>query len=512
MSIFIRSALLAVIFLQYSLAVQCQEKLKCVIYPIETSNQSGDDVWLGNIVNKSLLPRILESLASGYEIEPISGEALPPPIKADLEKRRKYAVVKLHRAYSSMGTSFNDTQPIVLIDFDLELEGGTVKKAFTAMAYTRQQVSFGDENQAHKAIKQEMDYLVDDLLRSSCKNIVTNINELYSERNPNQKRPAVVPAATIASVKESKPKSNPDKETVKTGSVETERIRDKWALIVGISEFEDKRIPRLKYSAKDARDFRDFLVKECNFAPDHVRLLLNEKATERRVSSELGNRFLARVAKPSDLTVLYFSTHGSSSKSDIKGKNYLVAYDTDRDDLYATGIEMQKITDAISERVDSGRVLLVLDACHSGATDGAAKAMSNPSNFDAEELAQGSGKLVMCSSKPEQQSFESTRYQNGVFTRKLIEGLRIKGQKTKLGEAFTFVESAVKYEVQEDHAIKQEPVLRSKWDGTDLMIAVPPSSPQALPESVKSILQPDSSVQAAPVSKKSVPVERPARQ
>lgn len=230
-------------------------------------------------------------------------------------------------------------------------------------------------------------------------------------------------------------------------------IRDKWALIVGISDFQDKRIPKLKYSAKDARDFRDFLVKECNFAPDHVRLLLNEKATERRVASELGNKFLARVAKPGDLTVLYFSTHGSSSKADLKGKNYLVAYDSDRDDLYATGIEMQKITDAISERVDSGRVLLVLDACHSGATTGGAKAMSNPGNFDAEELAQGSGKLVICSSKPDQQSWESARYQNGVFTRKLIEGLRLKGKKTKLEEAFTFVQTAVKSEVQEDHAI-----------------------------------------------------------
>lgn len=282
-------------------------------------------------------------------------------------------------------------------------------------------------------------------------------------------------------------------------------IRDKWALIVGISDFQDKRIPKLKYSAKDARDFRDFLVKECNFAPDHVRLLLNEKATERRVASELGNKFLARVAKPGDLTVLYFSTHGSSSKADLKGKNYLVAYDSDRDDLYATGIEMQKITDAISERVDSGRVLLVLDACHSGATTGGAKAMSNPGNFDAEELAQGSGKLVICSSKPDQQSWESARYQNGVFTRKLIEGLRLKGKKTKLEEAFTFVQTAVKSEVQEDHAIKQEPVLRSKWDGSGLLIAVPPSAPQALPQSVKSILEPDSSAVSPVMAPKAIP-------
>lgn len=273
-------------------------------------------------------------------------------------------------------------------------------------------------------------------------------------------------------------------------------IRDKWALVVGISEFQDKRIPTLKYAAKDARDFRDFLVKEANFAPDHVRLLLNEKATERQVSTELGNKFLARVAKEGDLIVLYFSTHGSASKQDLKGKNYLVAYDSDRDDLYTTGIEMQKIVDTLNDRVESTRTLLVLDACHSGATTTGEKAMEDPSNFDAQELAQGSGKLVICSSSPDQKSWESARYQNGIFTRKLIEGLRMNGRKTKLGEAFTFVHKSVRSEVQEDQAVKQEPVLRSKWDGNDLTLAIPAAEPQALPESVKKLLGADSTLMA----------------
>lgn len=274
-------------------------------------------------------------------------------------------------------------------------------------------------------------------------------------------------------------------------------IRDKWALVVGISQFQDKRIPSLKYAAKDARDFRDFLVKEANFAPDHVRLLLNEKATERQVVSELGNKFLARVAKEGDLIVLYFSTHGSPSKADLKGKNYLVAYDSDKDDLYASGIEMQKIVETLNDRVDSTRTLLVLDACHSGATTAGTKGMEDASNFSAEELAQGSGKLVICSSAPDQKSWESMRYQNGIFTRKLIEGLRMNGKKTKLGDAFSFVSKSVKSEVQEDQATKQEPILRSKWDGNDLTLAVPASEPQALPVSVKSILGPDST-QTAP--------------
>ena len=60
-------------------------------------------------------------------------------------------------------------------------------------------------------------------------------------------------------------------------------IRDKWALVVGISKFENDKIPTLKYSTKDARDFYNYLVKEANFQPSHVRMLLDEKATRRRV-------------------------------------------------------------------------------------------------------------------------------------------------------------------------------------------------------------------------------------
>ncbi|MBY0549124.1 MAG: caspase family protein [Candidatus Obscuribacterales bacterium] len=291
----------------------------------------------------------------------------------------------------------------------------------------------------------------------------------------------------------------------------TKTIRDKWALVVGVSKFHDKRIPQLRYSAKDARDFRDFLVKEANFAPDHVRLLLDEKATERRVMSELGNKFLARVAKPDDLIVLFFSTHGSSAKADIRGKNYIVAYDSDRDDLYTTGIEMQKIVESIDDRVISGRTLLVLDACHSGATTNGAKAMGDGGNFDAQELAQGSGKLVICSSQPDQISWESTRYQNGIFTRKLLEGFRSNGKNTKLGDAFNVLRSAVRSEAQEDHAAKQEPVLKSKWDGNDLLLCAPPSAPQALPAAVKQILEPDSSSALAPPLPPTTTQKRPTR-
>jgi uncharacterized caspase-like protein len=271
-------------------------------------------------------------------------------------------------------------------------------------------------------------------------------------------------------------------------------VRDKWALVVGIGKYANGKVPKLKFAAKDARDFRNFLVNEANFAPDHVRLILDEDATQRRVVSELGNKFLARVTRPDDVVVLYFSSHGSPAQLDIKGKNFLVAHDSDPDDLYATGINMDNILEMARDRIDSQRVLLVLDACHSGVVSGGEKGVKRPANFDAEQFAQGSGKLIICSSNPEESSWESKRYDNGIFTRKLLEGLRMNGKRTTLGEAFPFIQNAVAAEAQEDYAARQNPVVKSKWSGNELVLAVPAAAPQAVPVSVKQELQPDSTV------------------
>ncbi|MBS1954449.1 MAG: tetratricopeptide repeat protein [Cyanobacteria bacterium SZAS-4] len=253
-------------------------------------------------------------------------------------------------------------------------------------------------------------------------------------------------------------------------------LRDKWALIVGISNFKDSNI-NLHYPAKDAKDFADFLVKEKNFAPDHVKLLTDKIATRANILSMLGNKWLPRVAAPDDLVVIYFSGHGSSSSLDVGGVNYLVAHDTDVNDLYSTAIAMQDLTRIIKDRVHSERVMIVLDACHSGAVAPNAKGLARPSNVDIDPIVQGTGQLVISSSSPEQQSWESTRYQGSVFTKHLIDGLRKNGKMTNLGDAYGYLDQAVQNEVLRDRGMLQNPVMKSRWEGRDLVIGVPPASP-----------------------------------
>lgn len=254
-------------------------------------------------------------------------------------------------------------------------------------------------------------------------------------------------------------------------------VQDKWALVIGISKFQKPDLD-LKCAAADATDFGSFLVKECNFAADHVHVLTNEQATRTQILNELGDKWLPRVVRPDDLVVVYVSTHGSPADVDLGGINYLVAWDTDPDSLYASGLPMQDLMRLIKGRLRSDRVMIVLDACYSGNVNPQGKGLHRGGNLNVDDVVQGTGQLVISSSESNQISWESKTGSNSVFTKHLMAALRSKGDKTKLADAFRTLKERVEDEVQRDRGKVQIPVLKSQWEGSDLMLAVPPSDPR----------------------------------
>jgi hypothetical protein len=182
-------------------------------------------------------------------------------------------------------------------------------------------------------------------------------------------------------------------------------VRDKWALAIGVSNFKDPTI-NLKYAAKDATDFSNFLVAKQHFKADHVKLLTNEQATRQNIIEMLGDKWLGKLAQKDDLVLVYISSHGSSSMDDAGGVNFLVTHDTNKDSLLATGIPMQWLTKMVKEQVHSDRVILVLDVCHSGSAAGG-KALGRIAGMAPQDLTIGTGQMVLCSSLAEQISWES---------------------------------------------------------------------------------------------------------
>jgi len=285
--------------------------------------------------------------------------------------------------------------------------------------------------------------------------------------------------------------------TMAPNAVKDKSIADKWALVIGISNFKDSSI-NLKYGAKDATDFSNFLIAQENFRPDHVRLLTDAKATKEKIMSNLGDGWLGQLAQPDDLVLVYVSSHGSASLENV-GVNFLVAQDTDKNKILSTGLPMQWLTKIIQEQVRSKRVVVILDVCHSASAadeskeksdaddtdsendDADAKGLNRTAPLDMTGLKLGSGQVVLSSSLKDQVSWESKNYPNSVFTRRLIESLQCKGKDTTLRQAYEQLRTLVGNEVLSDRSVVQTPDLFNKnWSGGDPVLAVPATNPRSV--------------------------------
>jgi tetratricopeptide (TPR) repeat protein len=265
------------------------------------------------------------------------------------------------------------------------------------------------------------------------------------------------------------------------------QFANKWCLCIGISNFKDTSI-NLKYSAKDATDFKNFVIKKGNFQADHVKLLVDENATRQNIIDQLGDGWLAKQVEPDDLVLVYISSHGSQALDEAKGVNFLVTYDTNKNSLLATGIPMQWLSKIIEQQVKSKRTVILLDVCHSGSAadwtdDGAAevgsasgsanaagtesggKGLQRILTSDPQSVVPGAGQVILCSSAKSQVSWESKEYPNGVFTKRLMEALSLNGDRTTISEAYLPLRTNVESEVLKDRGEVQTPQLSGKWSG-----------------------------------------------
>jgi hypothetical protein len=195
----------------------------------------------------------------------------------------------------------------------------------------------------------------------------------------------------------------------------------KLGLIVGTSEYEDKKLSRLQAPTGDVSDLADVLQSQEIGNFDSITLRLNETWS---VVQESIARLFAKKEK-NDTLLLYFSGHGIR---DEDGELYLAVKNTETDFLSATAISASFIS-RVMDKCSSKRQILILDCCHSGAFAKDAKAM--PGTIVGTEEAfkgEGYGRVVLTASDATQYAWEGSQIlgdpYNSVFTYFLVEGLR----------------------------------------------------------------------------------------
>lgn len=253
---------------------------------------------------------------------------------------------------------------------------------------------------------------------------------------------------------------------------------EKWALIVGISDYQYLNDQGTQYTDDDAKEMYKLLTEKAGFSLKddlHTTFLLNDEATKDAIIDGLSQ---LTQAKPDDLVLIYFSGHGTFLEDTDGDENdgldeALVPYDARKGDEGNIIIDDEfgyKI-----KRLKSKRVIVILDACHSG---GAGKSISvmdvrgDPSDSVFKDIftqpEEAKGRILLAASQPDQKAYERPEFKNGLFTYFLMKALEGEADENSDGvvtiqEAFTYAERRVgKYVKKHGLIPPQTPIMEDR--------------------------------------------------
>lgn len=204
--------------------------------------------------------------------------------------------------------------------------------------------------------------------------------------------------------------------TVDTLSVARQQITTRppmlYALIVGVNDY-GVRHTSLSYAVGDAEKIEKALTSI--HRRTSVTKLLNGDASRARITAELAN--LSSVAQPQDNVVIYFAGHGMSCLHASRDNAYcLIPFARDDDSLTNQEITIDALFAQI-QRINASGMLVILDACQSGAvaeSDGLQRTLVK----DGE-----SSVAVIASTTKTARAAESPVVGGGLFTHVIAEGL-----------------------------------------------------------------------------------------
>ena len=259
------------------------------------------------------------------------------------------------------------------------------------------------------------------------------------------------------------------------------RAKTAYALVIGIGQYRDQRIPKLKYTHADAQAFYDLLLDphHIGFSRENVKLLLDGEATLFNVKHAVSG-WLYQQATPDSTVVFFFAGHGhqeedkEGTEADGMAK-YLLPWDVNPDSLYASALSSNEFS-RLLRVIKARRLIFFIDACYSGGVTAGARDVGIVNNPSFDRLVEGEGRVLITAAKPHQRSWEDDSLGHGIFTHHLLEALHGKGDMDNDGyvsilEVFKYLEREVPQSARRLSSNVQEPLLRGEISN-DIMMAM----------------------------------------
>ncbi len=203
-----------------------------------------------------------------------------------------------------------------------------------------------------------------------------------------------------------------------------------YALVVGIANYQHIR-PLPTAVLKDAQDIHDLLtdIAYCGYQSDNVALILDGQATQSAIRQALAD--LARRSDAQSSILIYISSHGEYIESGSLAGEYLLPVDvkyTSDQSLVDGAISGKEFTQAL-HAIRARKIVVIFDCCHAGGIgqpkDAGAQEMKTglPEGY-YETLKQGTGRVILASSRATELSWILPGAQNSLFTQHLLAGLK----------------------------------------------------------------------------------------
>jgi len=199
-----------------------------------------------------------------------------------------------------------------------------------------------------------------------------------------------------------------------------------YAVVVGISDYQDPAIPDLRFADKDAEAFANYLRSSAGgrLDNDHLKVLLNKDATVAQFAMALD--WLMEVVKENDQVILYFSGHGDVEKKTITQPGYLLCWDAPSRVYLAGGaLALPMFQDIIStlSTQNKAKVVVITDACRSGKLAGSTVGGSQITGANLAKQYANEIKILSC--QPNEFSIEGEQWGGGrgAFSYHLIDAL-----------------------------------------------------------------------------------------
>ena len=205
------------------------------------------------------------------------------------------------------------------------------------------------------------------------------------------------------------------------GSEEFQRaFSRRYAVVIGVSDFEDYAFSDLRFAAADAEDVMAHVVERDGIPVHNTRKLVNTRATRERIREAIEG-FVRRGSGEDDEVLIYFAGYGAWKG----GKAYLVTYDTDSERIPETALPLDDLVRP-EEGAAGPSVTLILDAPFLQ-TEFRGREAGEPEVLSLREGLQGLLRSrrhrVLTACQIGEGSIELDDFENGLFTHYLLEGL-----------------------------------------------------------------------------------------